>query len=296
MSGAFFIGEAMTNEELVTLIKANKDTGANMLQLWKQMELFVVAIAKNYKVLAELEDLKQEGYLALYDAVDGYEPQFKNTFSSYAAYHIKRRMRRYIFKCSTMHIPENVQAKLWVYEKTVQRFISEHGREPEENEIMKMLDISKKDFLKLQKVRELSDVGSLDAVAVDGSSIVELLGSSEDISNEIIEAHYLEQLKETLWPIVNGLDEAQANVIKLRYCENLTLEQVGNKLNMDPMKVKCEESKGMRRLQNPGNMAKLRPFLPDQVEAVAFRGSVGSFGRTWTSSTEKAAIKCLEMK
>ena len=68
-------GNSMSNEELVYLIKSGTDVADNMLQLWKQTEAFVYSIAKKYIGHAELEDLLQEGYLSLYDAVDGYDRQ-----------------------------------------------------------------------------------------------------------------------------------------------------------------------------------------------------------------------------
>lgn len=56
----------MTNEELAIRIKAGIDTADNMLQLWEQTRRFIRRIASRYVGAAELEDLEQEGYLALY--------------------------------------------------------------------------------------------------------------------------------------------------------------------------------------------------------------------------------------
>lgn len=46
--------------------------------------------------MADLEDLDQEGYLALYDAVDGFKPEKGYKFLTYAGYWIAQRMQRYI--------------------------------------------------------------------------------------------------------------------------------------------------------------------------------------------------------
>ena len=88
----------MTNEELAIRIKAGIDTADNMLQLWQQTRRFIRRIASRYVGAAELEDLEQEGYLALYDAVDGYRPDLGCKFLTYAEYWIKQRLLQYARK------------------------------------------------------------------------------------------------------------------------------------------------------------------------------------------------------
>ena len=93
----------MTNEELAIRIKAGIDTADNMLQLWEQTRRFIRRIASRYVGAAELEDLEQEGYLALYDAVDGYRPDLgckflhtQNTGSSNGFYSMPEKTPLYI--------------------------------------------------------------------------------------------------------------------------------------------------------------------------------------------------------
>lgn len=86
----------MTNEELAVRIKAGLDVTENMLDLWQQNKRFIYKIAKKYSGHAELEDLEQEGYLALYDAVDGFDPSKGVRFLTYASYWISNTAyRRY---------------------------------------------------------------------------------------------------------------------------------------------------------------------------------------------------------
>lgn len=61
--------DIMTNEQLVIRIRAGEETAANMLQLWQQDKAFVSKLARRYAGYAEMDDLMQEGYLALCDAV-----------------------------------------------------------------------------------------------------------------------------------------------------------------------------------------------------------------------------------
>ena len=65
----------MSNEQLVTLIKAGENTSENMKVLYLQVKSFIHVMAMRYQGMADLEDLEQEGYLALYPAIDGYDPE-----------------------------------------------------------------------------------------------------------------------------------------------------------------------------------------------------------------------------
>ena len=88
--------DIMTNEQLVARIQVGEDTAVNMLQLWEQNQRFIGMIAVKYSGYAEMDDLKQEGYLALCEAVRHYNPDQGVPFINYAAFYIRQGMQRYI--------------------------------------------------------------------------------------------------------------------------------------------------------------------------------------------------------
>ena len=64
----------MTNEQLVARIQAGEDVSENMSQLYDQVKDFIRSIAWKYRNSAELDDLEQEGYLAVsYTHLTDYE-------------------------------------------------------------------------------------------------------------------------------------------------------------------------------------------------------------------------------
>ena len=64
----------MTNEELVIRIQSGEDVGNNVALLYGQVKNFIRSIAWKYRGSGEMEDLEQEGYLALYPAIDNFDP------------------------------------------------------------------------------------------------------------------------------------------------------------------------------------------------------------------------------
>lgn len=83
----------MTNEELAVMVKEG-NTGL-LHSLWEQVERFTAAKARDYFNLhpltcaaagVTLDDLQQEAYFALLDAVRYFDPEAGNTFLTYMKY------------------------------------------------------------------------------------------------------------------------------------------------------------------------------------------------------------------
>lgn len=89
----------MTNEELAGAIRAGR---AGYGELWDQVQAFVRQQAARYLhqnaglcagAGIDFDDLFQSGFLALYDAVGGYDQAAGMAFVGYLAYHLKRHFR-----------------------------------------------------------------------------------------------------------------------------------------------------------------------------------------------------------
>ncbi len=140
----------MTNEHLVTRIQAGGNVGENMAQLYDQVKGFICSIAWKYRKLGKIEDLRQEGFLALYDAIDHYKANQGVRFLSYAEYWIRQRIQRYLqANNSCLRLPVNRQEDISNYKRFCSSFQLEYGRKPSEAEIAREL------WLTLKQVRDL---------------------------------------------------------------------------------------------------------------------------------------------
>jgi len=290
----------VSNEELVANIKAGIDTADNMLQLWKQTKAFVASIAKKYKPYAEWDDLMQEGYLALNAAAEGYDPQRSGSFLTYAGLCITGRMTRYISGNKEAHVPEYLQSKVREYDKAVNNFELKNGRKPTYSEIARYMGIRLESLDKILSTKAKLHMISLDAPIVNGNvedtaTFGEITASDENVEDTVLDQVEHEQLKSVLWSMVDELEAEQAAVVHTRYQNNLTKPQVGEILGISEKMVANIESKALRKLRCPKNIKKLRPFLAEQIEAMAYRSSASSFQRTWTSSTERAVLELFEL-
>ena len=289
----------MTNEQLVARIRAGENVGENMAQLYEQVKRFIHASAWRYRDSGMVEDLEQEGFLALYDAVDGYDDAQGVRFLTYAEYWIRQRISRYLqANGSSLRLPVHCREKLLRYKRLCSSFQLEHGREPSEREIARLMGLT------LEQVREIKGnacmarVGSLDAPVkgLDGgedTTVGDLVAAPADPTGEAVDRVQSAQLCAVLWECVDSLPGQQPAVIRQRYQGGMSLREIGEAQGTTAEAVRQIHAKALRELRASRFSKRLRPFLPEaeQIYSMGLCGNgVGKFQRTWTSSTEKAAL------
>ena len=289
----------MTNEQLVARIRAGENVGENMAQLYEQVKRFIHAVAWRYRDSGMVEDLEQEGFLALYDAVDGYDEAQGVRFLTYAEYWIRQRISRYLqANGSSLRLPVHCREKLLRYKRLCSSFQLEHGREPSEREIARLMGLT------LEQVREIrgnvcmARVGSLDAPVkgLDGgedTTVGDLVTAPADPTGEAVDRVQSAQLCAVLWECVDSLPGQQPAVIRQRYQDGMSLREIGEAQGTTAEAVRQIHAKALRELRASRFSKRLRPFLPEaeRIYSMGLRGNgVGKFNRTWTSSTEKAAL------
>lgn len=288
----------MTNEQLVIQLKAGIHTAEYMKQLWEQNRGMIGKIACKYKGYEDLEDLKQQGFLGLYDAVEGYNPDQGTSFITYAKFWIQQSIQRYIDDCcGVVRIPVHAKEKISQYKKVANQFQKWYGREATDKEMSLLLQISLKQLEQLKKDIQMGQIQSLDSFVLqedDGITIADLVSAADDVEETVIDRVQKEQLKKVLWEIVDDLGEDQADVIRARYQERRTLKGIAEKKNCAIEWVRQIEKKAMKRLRIPSRVNKLKPFYDGVIFDQALKGNgVARFNTTWTSSTERVALEML---
>lgn len=282
----------MTNEELVMQIKAGVDVNENMLQLWKQMERFVYRIALRYKAHAELDDLIQEGYLGLCEAVKYYDPE-EASFIHYASFWIKQVMLRYISNFSNgIRVPEHARNEVYRYKKIKADYIKTYGKEPSNDEMMHVLGVSHEKYETIKKNALSMQINSMNApLATDDELVLEdVIASEEEFEEDVMRKIDCENMRIALWKAIDKLPGDMPVVMACRYKDGLTLKESGEKLGVTTEAVRQKEAKAFRQLRLKRVSKDFKPYY-DQYLAMPIRHvGVREFNRVWTSSTELAAM------
>ena len=288
----------MTNEELAARIQSGIDEAENMLQLWQQNKGLIHSVARKYAAYEDIEDLEQQGYLGLCDAVQGYRPEEGAAFSTYALIWIRQSIQRYIDDCSTaVRIPVHRRQEIVRYHRVCSSFEKSYGRKPTDWEVSRLLDVSRETVDRIKEAAEMGSTASLDTpIGEDGEdTISDLQPGAADVEGSVLDAVQKEQLKAVIWPLVDTLPGNQPAVIRMRYQEGLTLRECGERLGLALQGIRTHENNALRSMRYGSRAKQLRPFLDDYIYSRGTQGNgTGTFNRTWTSSTERVALKLAE--
>ena len=286
----------MSNEQIVLRIQAGENVADNMLLLWQQNKGFVYQTAMKYSGYAEMDDLMQEGYLALCDAVEHYNPEHAALFMTYAGYWLNQRMQRYIDNCChSVRFPVGVQTDIRKYEKIVKEYWQEYNREPSERELCRHLYVSSEKLMdikknaKIARVRSLSEpISGTDEEITLGDSVASEQNIEEDICGELD----YEIMQKALWKVVDELPEQQAAVIRMRYQERMTLKETGQQLGVNGERVRVIEANAFHKLRFPHKSKGYKDYFEQYISASPiYHVGVGRFNSTWTSSVEAEILE-----
>ncbi len=290
--------EPLKNEELVKLIQNGTDVTENMQQLWQQNQGFIFKIAIQYQSLSELDDLIQESYFGLCKAVDHYNSDVDASFIHYTSFWIRQQLIRYIKKNKTVRIPEYTHGKIREYKKAVQQWQQRYHREPTDAEISDYIGIDGKTLEEIKRSALMGKIGSLDVPVGEESdgTLYDLIPSGMDDKEDVLNKVANEEMAEVLWGMVKELPGQQSEVLKMRFKENMKLREIGAVYGFSIDWARQIENKGLRTLRNPKRSRILREFLDDErIYNSALHGNgVSSFSSSWTSSTERIALKRIE--
>lgn len=290
----------MTNEQLAVRIRAGENVGDNMAILYDQVKDFIHAMAYKYHGQGELEDLEQEGFLALYDAIDHYEADQGVKFLTYASHWIRQRMQKYIQNTgSPLRLSAGRQKAIRKYRKFCTEFQTEQGRKPTEAELCRSLWLTLEQLREIQYDACMTAVKSLDAPikgaeGEEDTTLGELAAFAADPCEELLDRLEQEELCSVLWQCVDSLPGKQPDVIRSRYKDNMTMKQCGQFCGISEAEARKQQLKALRSLRTGKNAKLLYPFVleDERIYSGALIGNgVERFNHTWTSSTERVALE-----
>lgn len=286
----------MTNEQLVARIRAGEDEAENMLQLWKQNKGFIYKMATKYQGYAEIEDLLQEGYLGLCEAVRHYESKQGVSFITYAAFWIRQVIRRYVDNCcSIVRIPVGAKEEILQYKKIANEYRKWYGKEPSDLEIRSFLGVSKEKLETIKKNALAVNLRSLDE-CIGGEdedfTLSDTVASDQNVEDDVIRKLDANAMTDALWKVVDELPGDMAEVLRHRYQDKMTLKEVGESLGVAPERARQIENGALRKLRVPSRNKSFKGYY-EQYLAPATIHHIGlnEFERTWFSSTELDALK-----
>lgn len=285
----------ISNESLVQRIKCGNSDPEDMQALYENNLPLIRKFIKPYTAYESMDDLLQESYFGLWEAVQHYESSENVLFMTYARFWIVQSVQRYLEKCgSTVRIPSHTRAKFTQIKKTIQRLEQEQGREPTANEIAALMGVSVEEVQEIQGY--MQGVASLDTPLAEDNSLTlsDTLQADLSVENDVIEEIYKEHSENELWGIVEHFTSARENdIIKGIFIENQTMSAIAREKGISLDRVRQIKENGLRKLRiGKAKRELLEKF--DIADSKMYRGTMENFREHGTSIVEYLAMQKLE--
>ena len=257
--------DLITVEEEVELAQRIRKGDQRALEKLTRASLrFVVSVAKQYQNQGlSLPDLINEGNLGLIKAAEKFDETRGFKFISYAVWWIRQSILQALAEQSRIvRLPLNQVGSLNKINKAFSRFEQEHERRPSPEELAETLDLPAEKVADTLRVsgRHISvdapfvegeDNSLLDVLVNDDSPVADKTLINESLSTEVERA-------------LATLTERERDIIRLFFginCQEMTLEEIGEKFGLTRERVRQIKEKAIRRLRHSSRSKLLKTYL-----------------------------------
>ncbi len=257
--------ELVSPEEEVELAQRIRKGDQEALEKLTRANLrFVVSVAKQYQNQGlSLPDLINEGNLGLIKAAEKFDETRGFKFISYAVWWIRQSILQALAEQSRIvRLPLNQVGSLNKINKALGKFEQENERQPSADELSEMIDIPK------DKINDTLRVSgrhvSVDAPFVEGedNSLLDVLPNDDSPSAD--RGLTNESLSTEIERALQILTGREREIIKSFFgigCQEMTLEEIGERLDLTRERVRQIKEKAIRKLKKPAASKLLKSYL-----------------------------------
>jgi RNA polymerase sigma-B factor len=226
--------ERRTQERVLFARLARERTPAARDAIVERFMPLARQLARRYAGAAEPEDLEQVAAIGLVKAIDRFDAGRGLAFSSYAVPTIAGEIKRYLRDHAwTVRVPRELQESSIRLDRATSDLTAQLGRVPTAAELAARVGSTVEAVLEARQTITARHPVSLDqpVSGEDGSETVGALVGIEEAAFETAEQSAL------LGTLVRGLGERERLILHLRFVEDLTQSEIGERVGLSQMQV-----------------------------------------------------------
>jgi RNA polymerase sigma-B factor len=220
-------------------------------ELFERFAPLARSLARRYRHTSEPpDDLYQVAHLGLVKAIDGYDPERGFPFTAYAIPTILGELRRHFRSSSwAVHVPRSAQERALQVRDAERALADELGRSPTVPELAQFMELGNEEVLDgMQALRALGSI-SLDAPRGNGGENGDEDSSYADTIGAEDERYELVELGGDLSAALRLLDPRQREILRLRFVEELTQNQIAKRIGVSQMQISRLLARCMEQLR-----------------------------------------------
>ena len=186
-----------------------------------------------------ISELFQEATIGLIETIDVYDLTKNTSFTTYAFYHIRKRLVDYIKKNKLIKAPRDIARNIKHVSETQEYLLSRLGKEPNASEIKDSLELRKGIEITEETINRVLILLELNSAGYEDSFVSEYV---DQISHEDHESNLFRAFELNILSSIQRYTTTQQRVIKLRFgvAEEYphTVEEIKLMLNLDDKELK----------------------------------------------------------
>lgn len=235
-----------TNEELLAWYQESGELSIKQELVMRYLYIVKTIASQMRGVYAgslQMEDIINEGVIAIMKGIDRYDPERDNKFETF----ISRRIRGMIIDLVRKNdwMPRDFRKQIRLMEEARIAL----GGDPTDEEIAESMGMDVKKYRKFQRMSVIMNVLSLDMLVDDEEEHQSLQLSSKDASSQPEKAFLQEESRQLLAEAVSSLKEKEQLVISLYYVEELNMGQIAEVLSVSEPRISQIHSSAIRKLK-----------------------------------------------
>lgn len=239
------------------IVQAKQGNKEALLCLYKKYLPLFKKLCRNradYSNVLDCDDLLQETYISLENAVKNYTFEHEATFMTYLYTCTKRHLQKVMTNCSL--IPSYQVSMILKIKQFREDYERQHGKKPENGLVMHEFCISSDCLRELDILKDLKEI-SLDAPVDENQdcTLADLLPCKTDLEERTIKKLSIVQL----WNFLEScLLPEELKIIELLYLEKQTFKNVAEMTGKTQVEIRTMQIKSLKKLRMK---EKLKDFL-----------------------------------